>query len=244
MSDTVALGRPFGQKYAAEIINFTVALGLLHKVADGPTPGARRFALTPEGMTVRSAMERNEDALLKFTLIGLVLESDSDAYGLLLDILYDNPTRGTELHEMFRERVEDLRRERLNWLNDAFPNRILHDRIDEKTSWILPHQRTKPLSADFGRHHVTPRLGWAQWFGHIESKSHSSTRAGGSPLSESGVELLRALRGSGTRYLWLGPRRGTQEALGIPQPLFWRGPWAPSWEPSAAYQLSTIRSGR
>ena len=229
ISEAVELRQSFGHKYATEIVNFAVALGLLHKVADGPTPAAKRFALTSEGMTIRSALERDENAFLKYTLTGLVLESDCDTYGLLLDILYTEPCTGTALHGVFRDRFESLRRERLDWLNNAFPNRILRVRINEKTSWTQPHQRTRSLSPAFARHHVTPRLGWAQWFGHIESNSDSSTKANGSTISETGVKLIRTLRGSATRYVWLGPRYGTQEALGIPQSLQWRGPWAPSW---------------
>ena len=221
--------RKIRDKYAAEIVNFANALGILRKAADGPTPGARRFALTPEGFTIGSALERGEEPLLRFTLIGLVLESDCDAYGLLLDILEQGPIAGTELHKAFRVRVEELRSERLAWIDRAFPNRTLRNRIYEKMSWIPHQRRVKPESTDFGRHHVTPRLGWAQWFGHIYAERPSSTATEGSPLTDRGVELLGALRRETGRYTWLGPERGTQEALGIPESLQRTGPCAPSW---------------
>ena len=221
--------RQVREKYAAEIVNFANALGILRKAADGPTPGARRFALTPEGFTVRSALERGEETLLRFTLIGLVLESDCDAYGLLLDILYGDPIAGAELHKAFRVRFEGLRSERLAWIDRAFPNRTLRNRIHEKMSW-LPHQRRiRPQSTDFGRHHVTPRLGWAQWFGHIVPERPYSTAVEDSPLTDQGVELLGALRRGTGRYTWLGPECGTQEALGISESLQRCGPCAPSW---------------
>ena len=229
VSKSVGLRRPIHEKYATEIINFAVALGLLYKAADGPSAGAKRFALTPEGITVRSALVRNEDALSRFSLIGLVLESDCDAYGLLLDILHEKSISGAELHRVFLDRFEALRRERLTWLDSAIPNRMLRDRIHEKMSWILQHGRTRPLSPDFARHHVTPRLGWAQWFGHIELEWTSYTASERSPLTQRGVELLCALRGSESRYTWLGPQIGTQEALDIPESLQRGGPWAPSW---------------
>lgn len=222
--------RKIRDKYAAEIVNFANALGILRKAADGPTPGARRFALTPEGFTIGSALERGEEPLLRFTLIGLVLESDCDAYGLLLDILEQDPITGAELHKAFRVRVEELRSERLAWIDRAFPNRTLRNRIHEKMSWVPHQRRVRPESTDFGRHHVTPRLGWAQWFGHIHAGRGSSTTAEGSPLTRRGVQLLGALRNGIGRYTWLGPERGTQEALGIPESLQRGGPCAPAWD--------------
>ena len=221
--------RKVREKYAAEIINFASALGILRKAADGPTRGARRFALTPEGSTIRSALERGEDTLLRFTLIGLVLESDCDAYGLLLDILDELPIAGAELHREFRVRFEALRSERLAWLDRAFPNRTLRDRIHEKMSWIPHQRRTQPQSTDFGRHHVTPRLGWAQWFGHIVPERPTSMATEDSLLTDTGVELLSALKRGTGRYTWLGPECGTQEALRVVESLQRGGPCAPSW---------------
>ena len=221
--------RKVRDSYAAEIVNFANALGILRKAADGPTPGARRFALTPEGFTIRSALERGEEPLLRFTLIGLVLESDCDAYGLLLDILEENPIAGAELHKAFRVRFEELRSDRLAWIDRAFSNRTLRNRIHEKMSWIPHQRRIRPESTDFGRHHVTPRLGWAQWFGHIYAERPSSTAAEDSPLTDRGVELLCALRRGTGRYSWLGPECGTEEALGIAESLRRGGPCAPSW---------------
>ena len=221
--------RPVRKRYATEIINFAGALGILHKVADGPTPGARRFALTPEGFTIKSALQRDETSLLKFSLAGLVLACDCDAYGLLLDILHESTITGVELHRAFRRRSEILRSERLSWLDQAFPNRILRDRIHEKMAWVAHQGRSRSASTDFGRHHVTPRAGWAKWLGHLDSDWPSSAAAGRSPLTQQGVELLCALRGTSHQYTWLGPERGTQEALGIPRSVLRDGPYAPSW---------------
>ena len=222
--------RKVNEKYAAEIINFANALGILRKVADGPTPGARRFALTPDGFTIRSSLERDEETLLRFTLIGLVLESDCDTYGLLLDILYEQSITGVTLHKTFRARFEHLRNERLAWLNRAFPNPTLRNRIQEKMSWIPHQRRIRPQSTDFARHHVTPRIGWAQWFGHVVPERLASKAAEDSLLTDGGVELLRALRGGSCRYSWLGPQRGTQEGLRIVKSLQLGGPCAPSWD--------------
>ena len=218
----------FGKEYAAEIINIAVALRLIFKAADGPTSGANRFALTPGGIAIRSALVRSEKSLVKFAIIGLVLESDCDAYGLILDILHEHPVSGPKLHKVFRERFDAIRRERLAWLDSAFPNQALRERIYEKTPWILPGGQIKRLSNNFARHHVTPRLGWARWFGHIHSRWPSS-KYDTTPLTTTGFELLRAVRSSAPRYVWLGPSYETQTALGISESNKRNGPWAPSW---------------
>ena len=224
------------EPYAAQILNFAVGLRLVYRVTHG-TLGSRlsRIALTPMGATIRSALARKEYDVAKFVLVGLVLESDCDLYGLILDVLHERPLAGAALHQTFRERFEILRRGRVEWLNTAFPNQTLRDRIAAQTTWIPPKLgrarrggRHEPISKDFARHHVTPRLGWAEWFGHIEpSPTSSSTDA--HTLTQSGVGLLRALRGSSPSFLWLGPPVGAQEALGIAKSNKRNGPWAPSW---------------
>lgn len=220
--------RSIDKGYAAEIVNYAVALGILDKVADGPTPGTRRYSLTPVGFTIKSALDR-EDGFLKFILIGLVLESDCDMYGLLLDILHEKRVSGAELHQEFIMRFADLRDKRHAWLRDAFPNQVLHDRIEQKMPWRAHQQRSRTSSLAFGRHHVTPRLGWAKWFGHIGSLGSPPDKADSSPLTHRGLDLLEALREEANEYTWLGPEEGTQEALGIPEMVRRGGPYAPSW---------------
>ena len=221
------LPRSIDIAYATEIINYACALRILEKVADGPTLGTRRFSLTPEGFTIKSALTRRQDALLQFTLIGLVLDADCDMYGLLLDVLHETPISGAELQRVVIERFDSLREERHRWLQTAFPNRVLRDRMYEQISWNPRRKRSS--STAFGRHHVTPRLGWARWFGHIETEWPSSTKARGSPLTSRGVRLVGALRGEGSQYTWLGPEWGTQNGLGIAKPLQRKGPYAPAW---------------
>ena len=227
MNESDGSERQLGEKYATGIVNFATALGIVYKAADGPTHGAKRFALTSEGRTVKSAFERNEDALLRYTLLGLVLEYDCDIYGLVLDILYDEPISGPKLHALFKTRFESLREDRLTWLADAFPNRTIRDLIAAKTPWIT--SKIKPLSIDFARHHVTPRLGWAKRFGHIDAQWPSSKKVDGRVLTDQGIELLRAIRGQKVRYEWLGPNDGTQDALGVPKSKQREGPFGPSW---------------
>ena len=214
---------------------------MIYKVSSGATSRVNRFAITPEGSTIRSALAHDESDLVKFTLTGLVLESDSDAYVLLLDILDDTPVSGSALHTLFQDRFQKLRDGRMEWLNSAFPNRILRERIESKTSWAESKtfralkQRTTsdralgPLAPHFGRHHVTPRLGWAKWFNHIDRR-RTSSKTDLLTLTPNGRELLMTLRADASRYTWLGPRNGTQEALRI-LPCHQRiGPFSPAWE--------------
>ena len=225
------------ESYATQILNFAVGLGIIYKVSDGPTSRVNRFALTPEGATIRSALMRGEHDLVKFTLIGLVLESDCDAYILLLEMLDETCAVGSGLHTLFRDRFLALRNERANWLENAFPSRMLQDRIASKTTWFEANtkernpstRKIKALSTSFGRHHVTPRLGWARWFEHIEAEEVPN-RTDLSPLTPRGLELLEAVRGESPRYVWLGPPEGTQEALRIPAIHQRPGPCSPSWE--------------
>ena len=225
--------RQIKEGYAAEILNFAIGLGIIYKVADGATPRVNRFALTAEGATIKSALAKREDELIKFTLIGLVLESDCDIYGLILDIIDDQHVYGTILQEMFLERFENLARDRIKWLTASFPNRTLRDRIAKQVTWIRKDSKGygwqyKQPSKDFGRHHVTPRVGWAKWLGHIKPGWSSST-TNGSPLTFSGTRLLHAVRGPSSRYMWLGPPSDTQDALRIPESNRRDGPWSPSW---------------
>ena len=229
------------EDYTSGIINFAVGLGIIYKVSSGATSRVNRFAITPEGSTIRSALAHEENDLVKFTLTGLVLESDSDAYVLLLDILDETSVSGPALHNLFQDRFRQLRDERMVWLYSAFPNRILRGRIESKTSWAdsrtsrtLKNRTTSdralgPLASHFGRHHVTPRLGWAEWFNHIDRRKASS-KADLLTLTPDGRELLTTLRANSSRYTWLGPRSGTQEALRIPMSHQKVGPFSPAWE--------------
>ena len=221
------------EDYASQILNFATGLRIIAKVAEGPTPGVMRFALTPEGATIKSALTRDEKELAKFTLLGLVLESDCDAYALLLDILDNTAAPGTGLHSLFRERFQTLRRERAAWLEQAFPDRILRDRMVSKVMWLIKQagqvKLRRELSNDFARHHVTPRLGWARWFGHLTTRKEGSN-APVHVLTSTGCDLLHVIRQQSTHYTWLGPPTGTQEALRIKERHQLPGPCSPSWD--------------
>ena len=211
--------------YAAQILNFAVVLGLIYRVGEGPTQKVNRFALTPEGATVRAILAHEEDDLLRFVLLGLVLEADCDFYGLVLDILQENTGSVAELRLLFKDRYQKLRLDRIKWLESAFPNRVLRNRLMSKVPWIPsdwngPRTSLKAVSNSFARHHVTPRLGWARWFGHVGNVVD---------ITEGGRELIKAIRGCSDEYLWLGPPKGTQEALRIPEHQQKGGPWSPSW---------------
>lgn len=218
--------RGIGQPYAAQILNFAAGFRIIDKVADGPTQDVDRFALTPEGMTVKAALEHEEDDLLKFVLTGLVLEADSDSYALTLDILQKGNVSGSDRYRAFKNRYQSLRSERVEWLMSAFPNRRLRDRITKNIHWIPGNWRgtidsLKQLTDNFARHHITPRTDWGRWFGHLDSSDR---------LTERGEQILRAIMGPSLDYVWLGPPYGTLDALRIPEPQQRSGPWSPSWD--------------
>ena len=228
--------RPLHDDYAEQILNFTGALRLIYKAAEGPTPGANRFALTSNGVLIKSAMSHQEFDLVRFALLGLTLQSDCDAYGLLLDLLDNSSLSGATLQEAFLDRFSFNRNARLHWLSEAFPNKILLERIYHKLPWMKSVSsagskwnrlwESAPLSKDFARHHVTPRLGWAKWFGHVHTDWQ--TAADGPALTTSGLDILRAIRGPSDRYEWLGPHADTLQQLKIATEAR-KGPWAPSW---------------
>ena len=218
--------RGIERPYAAQILNFAVGLRIIEKVADGPTQDVNRFALTPEGTTVKAALEHSDFELLKFVLTGLVLEADCDFYALTLEILQIGHFSGSDRYRTFKNRYQALRSDRLEWLVSAFPNRMLRDRVTEKVHWVPKNWKgtidsLKPLSDNFARHHVTPRVGWGRWFGHIDRDDQ---------VTESGEQLLRAVKGPSAGYVWLGPPSGTLEALRIPESQQRTGPWSPSWD--------------
>ena len=111
--------RSVNEKYATEILNFAVSLGIIYRAAEGATPRVNRFAITPEGATIRSALSQEDEGLAKFALLGLVLESDSDTYALLLDILYESCVSGQALYALFEERFRQLREDRIAWLSKS-----------------------------------------------------------------------------------------------------------------------------
>ena len=230
-----------GEDYAAGILNFAVGLKVIHKVTGGSTPRVNRYAVTPEGATIRSALAHSEEQLAKFTLLGLVLESDSDAYALMLDILDKTHATGALLHSLFQDRFQDLRSDRESWLKLAFPNQILRKRIESRIPWIRESRtftrRVEKLTSHFGRHHVTPRLGWAETFNHIKSASKGCQDS--INLTRSGLELLRLLRSETPNYNWIGPPEGTQEALRIPDAQRRHGPFEPAWELLRPRQLTS-----
>lgn len=227
MDNALGSGSHLKEQYAGEIINFAAGLRLVYKVPDGPTPHLTRYAYTAEGATIRAAWTFEEHEFIRFVLLGQILEFDSDAYCVLLDVLSRPHSEGFKYQSAFRERFEQLRNERLEWLQRAIPNRTFLDRIVSQQNilpWITRGRRgelsAKPLKSDFGRHHATPRRGWAIDLGHLTPDGK---------LTEEGIALIDAARGGASDYMWLGPPYGTQEALGIDPSEVRAGPFSPSW---------------
>ena len=220
-----ALGKvDITDKYARGIIEFATAIRLVRKVASGPTPNTARFALTPEGAAVGAALSSCDGDFADFLLVGLLLESDADAYCVILECLAHPQNGTTSFYEDFKRRFEHLRENRLEWLQRVFPNKTLLERITHEIPWISRSRHGKmelvPLKPDYVRHHATPRRGWAVDLNHADANSE---------LTTAGRSLLDAATPSNDSYIWLGTPSGTQEALGIDPDHCLPPPYSPSW---------------
>lgn len=215
------------EEYASEILNFGVALGLIERLSIGGSAGLSKFALAPAGLAYRSAYKLDLESFKRFLLTGLVVESDADAYVLLLEVLFSLQDKkdSPNYRSLFKDWTSEILEERSCWINRAFPNPILRERLAKRISWaklshkkeVTPHR----VKDDFARHHATPRKGWTVALAHYDEKEDG--------LTPGGIELLHRLRGQRNRFFWLGPPEGTQEALRIPPEHRLGGPFAPSW---------------
>lgn len=211
-------------RYARGIIEFAAAIGLVRKVASGPTPNTARFALTPEGAAVGAALSSCDDDFTDFLLVGLLLESDADAYCVILECLAHPQNGTTSFYEDFKRRFEQLRETRLEWLQRVFSNRTLLKRITREIPWVnrVRHGKLEivPLKPSYVRHHATPRRTWAADLNHADDNEE---------LTTAGRSLLDSATSSNDSYIWIGPPSGTQEALGIDPESCLPPPYSPSW---------------
>lgn len=200
-------------RYAHGVIDFAVSLGFLKRVAGGGRAG--RLVLTDFGRAYRSALGLTLKEYRGYLLTFSLLEFDADVYALLLELALNEPLpKGKQLHALFSERVHCLREERLRWVNEAFPDPRLRERIISKEGRLLvpwlTSEGTKlsalPVEPDFARHHAAPRRGWAIELGHLQPDCFTS---------HSGRAVLARLRAGGPKYFWLGPTPGCLEKLHV-----------------------------
>jgi len=207
--------------YASGIINFATGLRFIVRHDHGSQTA--RFSMTDIGRSCWAAMHMNDEEYERFIFTYSVLEFDCDVYGLLLDLACNDglPT-GEALHDEFLKRTNQLRDKRFEWLYNAFPNRILRERIERQVLWIKAKgvnisEKISPRK-DFARHHATPRKGWAKSLGHLDEAGK---------LTKEGKRVLLKLKGNEKKYFWLAPKKECFEKLQIKNEF--GGISAPAW---------------
>ncbi|MGJ3701932.1 hypothetical protein [Variovorax sp. AFSI2.2] len=217
-------GKPLTDKYAIEILNFSGELGIIQKLPGASNaPHLSRLALTDSGIAIKAAS--NEDLrLANIVLEHLILEADADAYLTVLQILkQDLKKTSEEQAEEFRQKILAMRAVRLEWLATAFPNKSVLTRLIKggahQVHWVkidrLGRLDFEKPSADFGRHHFSPRKTWAVELGHYDADNAKLTAMGEKFLTQSGYPS----DSSG----WIGPDPQCVEFLRPQSPLVLKG---------------------
>ena len=224
------------EDYAAGITDFAVGLGLVRRIDQGGS--LARLALTELGRSYRAATGLDLPDFRKFLLQFSVLQFDADIYGLLLDMAMDGPLpTGPQLQNYFGDRTLNLRRERATWLQRAFPDSRLRERLLQRDAgstvrWIKstrgPEIEIKEIGGDFLRHHATPRRGWLVSLGHLQKDGQ---------LTPMGRKVALRLRDVNDRFFWLGPPREWFKHMHVNTALI-KEPLSPAWNivrPITAY---------
>lgn len=217
-------------EYAADIVNFCSAIGLIERAPGQAQANLVRYVLAPEALTLRAAHSLALVDLHKLVLLSLLVENDADGYGSVLELIAtgkdEAERRGTGLAERYLTRAKNMRHRRFEWLTSVFPQPRLLESIAARVPWLKAVRGKGPQvvepQSDFGRHHSSPRKGWAEYLGHIDGNSGE--------LTSSGADLLGRLRSGGTEYTWLAPPALTLDALRIPPDKWLPGPNGPAWE--------------
>jgi len=215
------------QGYASGILDFGVGLGLLERLPHTGPPKLAKFKPTPSGLAYRAAHLLNLEEFKRFLLTALVVEHDADGYCLLLEVLLEIQPDDSPIlvRRMFRDRLLEMLQERADWINRVFSTPVLRGRLVGWLPWAKLNPKkeiqVKKITENSARHHTTPRRGWAVDLGHYDDKAHLVT--------PDGLDLLARLRAHRSRFFWLGPEEGCQEALRIPEEDRLLGPFAPSW---------------
>lgn len=216
--------------YATDIVNFCSAIGLIERAPGQAQANLIRYVLSAEALTLRAANRLDLRDLHDLVLLSLLIENDSDGYGTVLELMdlgkEEAERRGSILAERYLESVKKMRHSRFAWLGSVFPQPRLLESIVARIPWLRAVRGKGPQvvepQTDFGRHHSSPRKGWAEYLGHADATTGELTTAG--------AHLLNRLRGGTGRYTWLAPPDTVLEALRIPPEKRLPGPSGPAWE--------------
>ena len=170
----------------------------------------RRFAPTERGRALSGVRATGDKKFFRYFLTKTILLADADALFPVMDYFYSKPAIPS--HVFYHNFQNSLRMTRWRWLKRAFSQPLLYSRVATNISWLSTTQRgsiddqVEIISENTARHHSTPRVGWLQRLGILDTHSRNLTMFGESTRT--------ALLGK-DEYFWLGPAATTQQELGI-----------------------------
>lgn len=212
-----ASAEPLTNKYATDVLNFAGELGIIAKLPGASAPHLSRYVLTDAGVAIRAARAIQPE-LEQLVLEHLILENDADAYLRVLSLVAGvDPRSGDDLSTEFRDLISNMRLARLAWLREAFPSKPVLMRLvkggGSQVHWLKPNRlgviELDKLSADFGRHHFTPRKTWASELNHVDPTGRGLSAAGREFVSRVGWR-----EGSSSGH-WIAPATECMTSLRI-----------------------------
>ncbi|SMF63544.1 hypothetical protein [Allosphingosinicella indica] len=218
--------------YLAEIISFARAMRIVQQTS-GREARLQRFSPTELGRSLLSSRRIDNPEFSSFFAARIAFLADADSLVALL--MHYRDSGDINLFDYYVTFFQQLRNERERWLQGAFPEAILQDRISSKLSWISPAKargqahKVEVFTRNTARHHATPRRGWLQSFGMVDDAGR---------LTAFGSDALGALL-PGNNYFWLGPPRGIQEALHVRPDYVIGGPFEDEFNFSVATDEAT-----
>ncbi|WP_174961830.1 hypothetical protein [Burkholderia ubonensis] len=212
-------GEPLTEKYAVDVLNFASELGIISKLPGASVPHLSKYVLTDAGVAIRAARAVDPE-LEQLILEHLILENDADAYLRALWLLASEPSKSSDnLATDFRDLIFATRQARFEWMQAIFPSKPVLMRLVKggasQIHWLKANRLglvdLERPSADFGRHHFSPRKSWATELGHYDSNTKSVTLGGRKFLEYAGW------KGSQAANHWISPAIECLKFLRIPE---------------------------
>ena len=156
------------------------------------------------------AKATGDDGFFRYFLTKSILLADADALFPVMEFFQTESSAPVSV--FYLEFQNSLRGRRSKWLLRAFSQPLLYSRVTDNISWLSARQRgsvdprIETISEKTAKHHATPRVGWLQRLGILDSQANRLTEFG---------EATRAALLTNKEYFWLGPASTTQEELGI-----------------------------
>ena len=159
--------RGANSNYLSEVINFSVSMQIVEPVGLRSTQ-LQKYAPTARGRVLATAKSLGDNKFYNYVLTKTVLLADSDSIFCVVD--YFRTDHKKKLIPFFKEFHEDLRKNRLQWLLEAIPERVLFQRVADQVSWLKPPRDIQveysiaEFSENTARHHSTPKkVGLNTW---------------------------------------------------------------------------------